>query len=90
MKKVVFSLLVLSLSLTSCVSKKKFADLEAKQKTTAEMSAQEQMNANTMANLEKQIARRDALLAKKRAEENGELVESNVDPMKVLCNAKYN
>jgi len=51
------------------------AEEEVKQKTPAEMSAQEQMNANTMANLEKQIARRDALLAKKRAEENGELVE---------------
>ena len=37
MKKIVFSLLVLSLSLTSCVSKKKFTDLEAKQKTTQDL-----------------------------------------------------
>jgi chemotaxis protein MotB len=37
MKKIVLSLLVLSLSLTSCVSKKKFTDLEAKQKTTQDL-----------------------------------------------------
>ncbi len=37
MKKIVLSLLVLSLSLTSCVSKKKFTDLEAKQKATQDL-----------------------------------------------------
>jgi len=37
MKKIVLSLLVLSLSLTSCVSKKKFTELEAKQKTTQDL-----------------------------------------------------
>lgn len=37
MKKIVLSLLVLSLSMTSCVSKKKFTDLEAKQKATQDL-----------------------------------------------------
>jgi chemotaxis protein MotB len=37
MKKIAISLLVLSLSLTSCVSKKKFTELEAKQKTTQDL-----------------------------------------------------
>jgi chemotaxis protein MotB len=37
MKKIAISLLVLWLSLTSCVSKKKFTELEAKQKTTQDL-----------------------------------------------------
>ena len=37
MKKIILSLLVLSLSMTSCVSKKKFTDLEAKQKATQDL-----------------------------------------------------
>ncbi len=37
MKKAIVSILVLSLSLTSCVSKKKYADLEAKQKQTQDL-----------------------------------------------------
>ena len=37
MKKITLSLLVLSLSMTSCVSKKKFTDLEAKQKATQDL-----------------------------------------------------
>ncbi|WP_264558553.1 flagellar motor protein MotB [Flavobacterium sp. N2270] len=37
MKKIVLSLLVLSFSMTSCVSKKKFTDLEAKQKATQDL-----------------------------------------------------
>jgi len=37
MKKIILSLLVLSLSMISCVSKKKFTDLEAKQKATQDL-----------------------------------------------------
>jgi chemotaxis protein MotB len=37
MKKVILSVLILSLTLTSCVSKKKFAALEAKQKETQDL-----------------------------------------------------
>lgn len=37
MKKIILPLLVLSLSMTSCVSKKKFTDLEAKQKATQDL-----------------------------------------------------
>ena len=37
MKKIVLSLLVLSFSMTSCVSNKKFTDLEAKQKATQDL-----------------------------------------------------
>lgn len=47
MKKIIFSLLVLSLSMTSCVSKKKFTDLEAKQKTTQDLLNSATVKLNT-------------------------------------------
>ncbi|WP_320814868.1 flagellar motor protein MotB [Flavobacterium sp.] len=47
MKKIILSLLVLSLSMTSCVSKKKFTDLEAKQKTTQDLLNSATVKLNT-------------------------------------------
>lgn len=61
MKKIVFSLLVLSLSLTSCVSKKKFTDLEAKQKTTQDLLNTATVKLNTC------LTEREALAKEKLA-----------------------
>ncbi|MGV7107186.1 OmpA family protein [Flavobacterium sp. U410] len=47
MKKAIVSILVLSLSLTSCVSKKKYAELEAKQKQTQDLLNTATMKLNT-------------------------------------------
>lgn len=47
MKKIIVSILVLSLSLTSCVSKKKFTELEAKQKETQDLLNTATMKLNT-------------------------------------------
>ncbi|MEZ4854506.1 flagellar motor protein MotB [Flavobacterium sp.] len=47
MKKIIVSTLILSLSLTSCVSKKKFAELESKQKATQDLLNTATLQLNT-------------------------------------------
>jgi chemotaxis protein MotB len=61
MKKIILSLLVLSLSLTSCVSKKKFTELEAKQKTTQDLLNTATVKLNTC------LTEREALAKEKLA-----------------------
>lgn len=63
MKKIVFSLLVLTLSLTSCVSKKKFTDLEAKQKTTQDLLNTATVKLNTCLTESEALAREKQALA---------------------------
>ena len=63
MKKIVFSLLVLSLSLTSCVSKKKFTDLEAKQKTTQDLLNTATVKLNTCLTEKEALAKEKLALA---------------------------
>uniref|UniRef100_UPI004049C698 OmpA/MotB family protein n=1 Tax=Flavobacterium sp. TaxID=239 RepID=UPI004049C698 len=63
MKKIILSLLVLSLSMTSCVSKKKFTDLEAKQKTTQDLLNTATVKLNTCLTEKEALAKEKLALA---------------------------
>ncbi|AWM14871.1 OmpA family protein [Flavobacterium sp. NRK F10] len=73
MKKAIVSILVLSLSLTSCVSKKKYADLEAKQKQTQDLLNSATMKLNSCLTEREALANQVDYLKKN----NSDLIDSS-------------
>ena len=74
MKKAIVSILVLSLSLTSCVSKKKYADLEAKQKQTQDLLNTATMKLNSCLTEREALANQVDYLKKN----NSDLINSRI------------
>ena len=68
MKKIILPLLVLSLSMTSCVSKKKFTDLEAKQKATQDLLNTATVKLNTCLTEKEALASQVDFLKKNNSE----------------------
>lgn len=73
MKKIILSAFVLSLTLTSCVSKKKYADLEAKQKETQDLLNSATIKLNTCLTEKEALASQVDYLKKN----NTELINSS-------------
>lgn len=73
MKKIILSAFVLSLTLTSCVSKKKYADLEAKQKETQDLLNTATIKLNTCLTEKEALASQVDYLKKN----NTELINSS-------------